>query len=141
MAGRLPYAIRPKYPHMLAEDKVIWDRYLVKFPERFESVEYDFRVGEGATPAEELEENYVHMVTMLSQLRIDVLAWVGDQPTIIEIKPRAVVAAIGQLQAYGILFTRDFPAVKKPNLLLVCETISRDVSEVFLSVGITVDVV
>jgi hypothetical protein len=126
---------------MLAEDKSIWDRFLLKFPGRFESVEYDLRVGQGATPAEELEENYARMVTQLSQLRIDVLAWAGDQPTIIEIKPRAVVAAVGQLQAYRILFIRDFQKVVRPNLLMVCETISRDVTEVFLSVGIPVEVV
>jgi len=126
---------------MIGEDKKVWDRFVVKFPERFESVDYDFRVGDGETPSQDLEENYQRMVKMLSQHRIDAIGWIGDEPTIIEVKPRAVISALGQLQGYRILFTNEFSRFGIPGLLMVCEVISQDVRRVFQEMKIPIEVV
>jgi hypothetical protein len=126
---------------MVGEDKLIWDRFILKFPDRFESVDYDFRVGEGEQLVLPLDENYQRMVKMLTQLRIDVIGWIGDKPTIVEVKPRAVTSALGQLQGYKILFLREFSHIAEPSLLMVCEVISQDVLNVFSEMKIPVEVV
>lgn len=141
MSGRMVYGTRQKYPHMTGEDKAVWDRFVLKFPERFDSVDYDFRVGEGEQLQLELDETFQRMVTMLSQLRIDVIGWNGDQPTLVEVKPRAVVSALGQIQGYKILFMREFTKIKSPDTLMVCEMISADVQHIFDEMKIPVEVV
>ena len=73
---------------MLGEDISIWERFIESHPEYFDSVDYDWRVGEGIVPDQEWEENYKRMVTMLSQKRIDVVGWNDEKPTIVEVKKR-----------------------------------------------------
>jgi hypothetical protein len=141
MSGRLPYGPRRTYPHMTGEEAEVWDRFLVKFPGRFDSVDYDFRVGHGEVAPEGFEENYSRMVTQLSQLRIDALAWNGEKPTIIEVKGRAAISALGALTGYRVLFVRDLPALRVPDIMLVCASITDDALHVFQSIGIPVEVV
>lgn len=141
MSGRLVYGPRQKYPHMIGEDKIVWDRFVEKFPKRFESVDYDFRVGEGEKILDELNENYQKMVKMLSQLRIDALGWNGEQPTIVEVKPRTVVSALGQLLGYRTLFVKEFTNIVAPELLMVCGVVSQDVLVVFQEHKIPIEVV
>jgi hypothetical protein len=131
MPGRLPYVKRRKYPHMIAEEVVIWERFVDLFPNRFDSVDYDFRIGVGQQMELDFPENYGRMVTMLTQHRIDVLGWVGEQPTIVEVKDRAILSTIGQMIGYRTLFVKDYNNLKIPNLLCVCGSISRDVITVF----------
>lgn len=126
MAGRLKYGLRYKYPHMLADESKIWERFMMAFPDRFESVDYDFRVGSGAPVPEGTEDNFSRMITMLSQKRIDVIGWVGDSPEIIEVKIRVGLSTLGQVLGYRILFERDFKEFGKPGLMVVCEIISGD---------------
>ena len=141
MSGRLSYGSRRKYTHMVGDDVDVWNRFIVKFPDRFETVDYDFRVGDGQQLDIELGENYQRMAKMLSQLRIDALCWNGELPTIVEVKPRCVITALGQLQGYKILFVKEFKNIISPELLMVCEVISNDVLHVFKESRISVEIV
>jgi len=126
MPGRLPYGIRYKYPHMTIEEKNIWEKFMTRYPERFETVDYDFRVGRGSPAPGEFQENWIRMVKMLSQKRIDVIGWVEDSPTIIEVKRRVGLSTLGQILGYRTLFMIDFKNFGKPDVLVVCEVISND---------------
>jgi len=108
MEGRLIYGKRELYPHMRPEETDTWNRFVVKFPDRFDTVDYDFRVGLGAPVAENEEDNYRRMIKMLSQKRIDALAWNDDLPTIIEVKVRTGLSALGQVLGYKILLESIF---------------------------------
>lgn len=126
MNGRYPYQKRSAYPHMIGEDKKVWERFIVKFPERFESVDYDWRVGVGMEIKPWWTENIKRMAVMLSQKRIDVLAWKADTPTIIEVKRRVTIGTIGQILSYRVLFMSDLPLMNKPELLVITEMIGGD---------------
>ena len=126
MAGRLPYEVRKFYPHMVKEEAAIWERYVNLYPGRFDSVDYDFRVGEGVNVEGEDEENYIRMAKMLSQKRIDVIGWNGDKPSIIEVKGRVGLSTLGQVLGYKSLFMKEFPVFGAPDLIVVCEMISAD---------------
>lgn len=126
MAGRLKYSIRYKYPHMIKDEKDVWERFMERYPGRFETVDYDFRVGKGVVIEGEPGEPWPSMAKMLSQKRIDVVAWVGESPTIIEVKRRVGLSALGQVLGYRTLFTRDFQHIETPKVLIICETISED---------------
>ncbi len=126
MAGRLPYGHRYRYPHMIGEDEKIWNRFMTLNPDSFETVDYDFRVGKGASVSPGEQENYARMITMLSQKRIDVIGWNGESPTIIEVKHRVGLGTLGQVIGYRTLFVMEFQRIKKPELLIICELISED---------------
>ncbi len=126
MAGRLPYVKRYKYPHMIGEDREIWNRFVLKFPGRFDTVDYDFRVGKGMETDPNWPEYMKVDAIALTQKRIDVLAWDGEQPTIIEVKKRVGLSTLGQILGYFQLFIDVYKKIKKPKVLVVCETIGRD---------------
>lgn len=126
MAGRLPYVKRRFYPHMVGEEIMVWNRFVDQDPKRFETVDYDFRVGEGIPILPGEEENFARMAKMLSQKRIDVIGWVGDSPTIIEVKGRVGLSTLGQVLGYRTLFTKEFVNIPVPELMVVCEIISDD---------------
>ena len=126
MAGRLPYITRRYYPHMVKDEGDIWERYVNSHPGKYDSVDYDFRVGKGVQVIGEDEENYIRMAKMLSQKLIDVIGWNGDHPTIIEVKSRVGLSTLGQSLGYKNLFMKEFSTFGEPALLVVCEMISED---------------
>lgn len=141
MSGRLPYVKRKYYPHMVGDEIEIWDRFVDKYPGRFETVDYDFRVGEGTAIEGGEGDSYVRMARMLSQKRIDVIGWVGDIPTIIEVKMRVGLSTLGQVIGYRVLFLKDFQEFGQPDLLVVCALISSDDHYVLESNKIEIEVV
>ena len=141
MSGRLQYGFRYRYPHMTEEESIIWERFLDRFPARYETVDYDFRVGIGATIPAGATESHARMITMLSQKRIDALCWIGGQPTIVEVKRRVGLGTVGQVMGYRTLFKVDLPFISEPKVFVVCETISDDDRKVLEAAGIPFDVV
>ncbi len=98
----------------------------MKFPDRFETVDYDFRVGYGMDVDPDWPESIKLDAIALSQKRIDVVAWNNEQPTIIEVKKRVGLSTVGQILGYLQLFTDTFARIKKPNVLVVAERVGRD---------------
>lgn len=141
MPGQFPYERRHKYPHMLGEDVPVWERFIGAFPDRFDSVDYDWRVGTGVLPDPGWDEATARMARMLSQKRIDVIGWVGESPTIIEVKDRCGLSALGQIRGYRALFRRDFPDLGDPAILIVCGRLDRDDRAVLAAEGVPVEVV
>ncbi len=126
MPGRFPYEWRFKYPHMIKQEATVWNRFIVEYPGYFESCDYDWRVGEGMPILEEWTDNIKRMAKMITQKRIDVLGWTGDQPTIVEVKNRAELDTLGQILGYFDLFTRVFKNFPAPGMLIVCHMIGPD---------------
>ena len=141
MAGRLPYRTRRKYTHMVGDESKVWNRFIVKFPGRFDTVDYDFRVGEGMPYQDDWEDNIRRMVTALTQKRIDVVGWNGDRPTIIEVKVRAGLSALGQILGYVALFKLELPKINFPRAMIVCEVTTADDLKIFKSQSIPVEIV
>jgi len=126
---------------MIKDEKLVWERFMDLYPGKFETVDYDFRVGKGVDLDGEKEAPWPRMAKMLSQKRIDVVGWVGDSPTIIEVKRRVGLSAFGQVIGYKILFKKDFEHFPEPKVLIICETISDDDHYVLEQNRIPVEVV
>ena len=141
MTGMFPYKKRFRYPHMIEAETETWNLFIDAFPGRFDSCDYDFRVGQGMILDKQWPDDVRNMATAISQKRIDVLAWAEKSITIIEIKKRASLSGIGQLAGYRILFKNEFKNLQVPDLLLVCQTIDRDDQLAFDITGIPVVVV
>jgi len=141
LSGRYPYGKKHKYTHMIGEDVILWERFIDFHPNYFDTVDYDFRVGIGMNLKTQWDEKFKRMATMITQKRIDVLGWVRDQPTIVEIKKRVGLSTLGQILGYKILFKKDFPMIATPSLLVITESIDPDNVEVMKASNVPVMVV
>jgi len=126
---------------MMGDDIPIWERFILRNPKYFNTVDYDFRVGSGMALQPGWDTNFKRMAKMITQKRIDVLGWRGDNPTIVEVKKRAGLSTLGQVLGYRTLFIRDFPHLGKPDLLVVTESADSDILLVFIPYRIPIVVV
>lgn len=97
-----------RYPHMFPRDIAIWERFLKDFGESYSHFNYDVKVGSGTSDILGRNDAYSKMQRILSLYRIDAVGFRGSDIDIIEVKPRATTAAIGQVIVYKELYERDF---------------------------------
>jgi len=124
---------RAKFPHLLSQDIIVWERFLVTHGRDYDRLEYDIRVGIGRDPGAEFPENTRTMAIDLSMRRIDAVGIRTDRLDIIEITTIAGIHAIGQLFAYPCLYRETF----KPDLplhpILVASELGPDILPVLLA--------
>lgn len=95
------------YPHMSVRDKLIYERFLDKYPTAYKMCQYDFHIGD-APPFNTLDDDETDRnQDMLYRLRIDVVAHTDKGIDILEIKPDAGTSTIGQIKSYRTLYVRD----------------------------------
>lgn len=119
-----------KYPHLMVGDVEIWERYLDAHAKEWDSFEYDVRVGEGIQVAAEQPEYFKTMAAALSEKRIDVVGHRGRTVWIIEVKPAAMLSAVGQLVSYQILYEERFPEAGPTRLMIVTDRIGPDLENI-----------
>lgn len=114
------------YPHMLPEDRPIWDRFLTLNPSLFLEVYYDVLLG-GVYPGPEYgSEKMRKMFHHNTAKRIDVLGILKDEVWIVEVASHPGLRAVGQLQTYMALWFQD-PKIQLPvKGVLVCRSIDAD---------------
>ena len=125
---------------MKPEDIAVWERYISKNPARFESVDYDFRVGTGAEVDPNHPEEMQRDHTILTQKKIDAVAYVGSFVYLIEVKPIADMKALGQILTYHKLYTVDNPQELAVRKMIVCGSIERELEPIFAENNIFVEV-
>ncbi len=119
MAGKFNYEKLNKYPHLLGEDKIIWDRFIDSFPDLFDTVDYDIHVGSGILPLDETNEKMTEQWRQLTRKRIDVIGYKNGIPTIIEVKNRVDLGTLGQVLGYRFLFSLEHPSLSLTTLIVV----------------------
>ncbi len=136
--GRFKFEKLSKYPHLKPEDVAVWARFLTQHEGFFESVDYDFKVGEGAPQAPTLPENIARDGKILTQKKVDVVGYFADIVYIVELKPIADMRALGQILAYHALYIK-FEAVEGDvKKLVIAGEMERELDEVFADNGIEV---
>jgi len=141
MKGRFPAQKLAKYPHLSTEDIVIWERFLEKYANAYESFDYDTRVGQGEPPLPSLEPKYQAMARALTQKRIDAVGYRGNEIWIFEVKPRSALSALGQIIAYVELYIQTFNPTETIVPCVVCEMVDSDVRPLMANRGIQVIIV
>jgi len=126
MPGKYNYEERLKYPHLIGEDSVIWNKFFLRFPRRFDTVDYDVHVGKGvnvSTIQDSIGKNYW---SNLTKKRIDVIGYKDNIITIIEVKKRVGLHTLGQILGYKFLYLREHPELKSIRTLIICSSIDQD---------------
>ena len=135
------YKPLPRYPHMKPKDIEIWDRFLLAHPDLYEKVQYDFHVGDQPQFSEEAGDVTEDNQHMLYQLKIDVLGHTAQRIDIIEVKPNASPASIGQVQSYKSLFLRDEKPTKNVGMVIVTNEERLNMRFLCQQAGVTLYVV
>lgn len=130
MQGRYPFKKLPSYEHLRPEDIAVWERFIEKYPNAYETVNYDLKTGKGReypeTPGELIQADMIH----LSRKRIDAVAYFGTWVYIIEIKPVANPSAIGQIETYTELYKIDNPEIENIEKVIIAGEIDPDTQTV-----------
>lgn len=135
------YEKRYKYPHMKPNDIEIWERFIKKYPNAYDRVQYDFHVGDPPpfNPLGDGGEDFNQ--DALYRLKIDVIGYKGDKIDIIEIKPDAGPSSIGQIISYVTLYARDENPTKALRPVIITNSLKPNMSFLARSEGVHVIVV
>jgi len=136
MPGKFNYELRHKYPHLIGEDNEVWDNFIIRFPERFDTVDYDVKVGIGADTGPIPDEPSKKYWASLTKKRIDVIGYKNNFVTIVEVKKRCSLFTLGQILGYRFLYQREHKEIPLVKTLIVCKTISQDDIDVLNHYGI-----
>lgn len=110
---------RSKFPGMRSTEVDVWRRWLSLYEFNYDAYTYNVRLGVGRDPGPTFPMPLRKMSMLLSQSRIDVIAWRAGSPTIIEVKKSAWPYAVQQVQTYGALYVLEHPGLAVPPLVIV----------------------
>lgn len=126
MEQRTKYEKKQWYPNMREKETLIWERFLAAYPDAYDEVIYNLKLGEGAEIPEGTQENIARDFKELTQHKIDVVGFKGNNVDIIELKPYAGVGAIGQVIGYRDLYTAYIDRSANPNLVIITDQLRPD---------------
>lgn len=130
--------LRRFYPERTDRESTIIRDWLLAHGADYDRFSFSVRVGEGQTPNPDDLPGVQRSVAFSSRKRIDVLAWRGAQPTIVEVKERVTPGVLGQLVAYRDLFLEEKPDAEDPILVAIGRYSDPDTIRVLNANGITV---
>ena len=119
------------YPHLMSEEISIWEQYLAKYEPKFDSVQYDVKVGTPALLDDNIPDNIREMSDSLTTKRIDAVAWIAGKPLVIELKPIVGMKALGQAITYPILLAELLQANELPDVMVIGGTAVPDMERIF----------
>lgn len=134
----VPYEKRYKYPGMAPLDVAIWERFIEANPDAFIECAYNLAVG-GGTPLDTVVNPETGGdINRLYQRKIDVVGATKEGYVIVEVKPRASTAAIGQVKGYKRLFEREHPTSLIVDALVLTDELLPDVEFVAKEEGVKI---
>jgi len=119
------------------ESGVIRD-YLAAHHQEFDRLIFGKRLGAGVEPDPTHLEGVQRNTSRFTKKRVDILAWTGSQPTIIEVKAEITPASLGQILTYRQLFLEENPDAIEPRLVIVGRYSDDDTLRVLNGHGIDV---
>lgn len=130
--------IRKHFPERTDGESHVIRAFLLAHLQDYDRITFGKRVGHGVTPDPTHLAAVQANTAFSSRLRIDILAWSGSQPTIIEVKQRVTPATLGQLLTYRHWFNEEMPDVPEPDLVVVGREANPDAVVALQAHGVTV---
>jgi len=126
------------YPERTDRESGIIRDYLLAHLSEFDRVSFTVRVGVGHEPDPSLPVRIQKQQKFVTQKRIDLLAWRGTQPVIVEAKYLVQPSALGQILGYRQLFLEDQPDAPEPELVVIGRASDPDTIRILQAHGVTV---
>jgi hypothetical protein len=140
-ASNLPADQRRRFGSLLPREVLVLVAWLKLHEAEYDSWQFDVRIGKGYDPGDAYTEDMRSMSILNSQKRMDALGWQGSQATIVEVKERAGLGAVGQLVGYKALFQQEHQDLPAPLLVLVAMRADGDLLPALVAVGIRLELV
>ena len=137
----LPYGRRYWYPHLSHVEAAIWSRFIDQYPDAYDFVEYDVKIGPVPEFVSKHEDPAMQAQAPLYQYKIDVIGYRGADIEIIELKEKAQFYTVGQVKGYVKVWSDEYQPPKAPKPVIICEQLAVKVSEYAKSEGVLVYVV
>lgn len=130
--------IAKHYPERTDGESAVIRAYLLEHLAEFDSITFAKRLGQGI-PADPSHLPGVQANADFSgKLKLDILAWKGSLPYLIEVKQWVTPAALGQLLTYRHEFLEEFPDAPEPVLVVVGRAASENAIPALQAHGVTV---
>ena len=136
MVGRFKYKKLKKYPHLRPGEAQLWQLFLDAFPQEFETVDYDVKVGTPRQYPGPADDVFKKDLELLSRKRIDVVAYRGKEIHIIELKHNAGLAAIGQVNGYRKLYAAELKTTESLYATIITDHENPDIRQMANDEGI-----
>jgi hypothetical protein len=130
--------LRRFYPERTDRESTVIRDFLLAHGREYDRFAFSVRVGQGATPDPSHLPAVQANAVFSSRKRIDILAWSGAQPTIIEVKERVTPASLGQILTYRHLFLEENPDALEPALVVIGRFSDADTLRALQAAGVTV---
>lgn len=130
--------VMPRYAHMMQMDHDVWTRFLESGDFPLQEVWYDVHVGAGLRMPPGSAELDKRISAALYEKRIDVVARIGSQLWVVEVKPKADMTALGQIITYRELFIQRYRPTGSVLGVVVCDQVDDELLFLFEAVGVVV---
>jgi hypothetical protein len=130
--------IRTYYPEKTGRESGIIRDWITAHGAEYDRFAFSVRVGQGQIPDPTHLPGIQRTTSRSSRKRIDILAWQGPRPTIVEVKERVTTSVLGQLQAYRQLFLEENEGAEEPRLVAIGRYSDEDTLRVLAAQGIDV---
>jgi hypothetical protein len=127
---------RLKYPGLLPDEIIVLRNWLALHEHGYDRFDYNVRLGPDLDPGPQYSDGVRKSVILSGKLRVDAVAYKGDQAYLIEVKRRAVPSNIGQLLTYYHAWVMEHPAGPAPKMILVCNGCTPNIIPAVLGTGI-----
>ena len=125
-----------RFDQMAVNESIIARAWLLAHWHELDRVDFNANLGNAIELGPEFDATTKRQAAILSQKRADIIAYHGDEATIVEVKTRLSFSALGQLLGYQLLFELEHPEIKKVNLVAIGHSASIDTAEVLQAHGV-----
>jgi hypothetical protein len=130
--------LRRFYPERTDRESTVIRDFLFSHGTEFDRFSFSVRVGQGTTPDPATLPAVQKNTLFSTRKRIDMLAWRGTQPVIIEVKDNITPASLGQILTYRHLWLEENPGAPEPELVVIGRTTDNDTVRALNAAGVTV---
>lgn len=135
------YEKRYHYPHMKPRDIAIWERFIERYPDAYDTCQYDFSIGDIPPFMEQTSSPQGQAMRELYKLKIDVLGFKGGTIDLVEVKAEAAPGSIGQVQGYLELYLRDVKPTLPVRPVIITDTLKPNMEFLAERAGVVLYVV
>jgi hypothetical protein len=110
--------IMSQFPESTVKESRVIREWLMRHCTDYDRMSFRVRLGNGAVIDPTLPLSVQKQIAFASKKKMDLLAWAGSQPTIVEFKYLVTPAALGQIQSYRVFFLEEQPDAPDPALVV-----------------------
>lgn len=128
-----------RYEQLTVNESAVAQQWLQKHADAYDDVQFSVRLGSTVDRQPGWTEITWRQAQILSQKRADMIATHGNEITIIEIKLRLSLAALGQLLGYKILWQVEHPETTAVHLWAIANSALVDAADILLAHDVSVE--